>query len=208
MVQNKEEEVKMLVNGEIRKEENGETKTNENASVDEDSEDEDDYLDYLLMVPPLDNYSNDRNKGLVSKTLLDLCSAIESRKEYPKIRQELLLQNSCVPKIEETPEIPEIVKEKDTEDDQHPKIAHITEDISEPPQQNLLNGDVKKEDSPSTSTSTEDDTSTSQECNDQNDDDMKIVPEVRRQSVRLKKAEFGKNCIIFIRISNNILSIF
>lgn len=186
MVQHKEDEEKVQVNGEVKNVENGETKTNENASdeADEDSDD-DDYLDYLLMVPTLDNYSNDRNKCLVSKTLLDLCSAIESRKEYPKIRQELMMLNNCVPKAEE--KVDEIKEEKE---DEHPKIV---EEISEP-QICITNGDdvdvdVRvKEDTPTTSTSTEDDTtstSTSQESE-------KIVPEGRRQSVRLKKAEFGK----------------
>lgn len=102
MVQHKEDEEKSIANGEIKTEvceseiTNGENvKINGHASEGEESDD-DDYLDHLLMLPPLDGDFTNRNKNLVSKTLLDLCTAIESRKEYHKIRRELLLDSAPI----------------------------------------------------------------------------------------------------------------
>lgn len=159
MVQNKEIEEKKLTNGvhEVKKEENGvEEKSNGDVSDGEESE-EDDYLDHLLMVPSLDRDAPFRNKDLVSKTLLDFCTAIESRKEYPKIKQELMM--NCVP-IERKPEEEKIVED------------------NEP----LLNG---KEDTPPLQMSPIKVVDTI-EVNEAE------VPEIRRQSIRLKKAQFGE----------------
>lgn len=159
MVQNKEIEEKKLTNGvhEVKKEENGvEEKMNGDASDGEESE-EDDYLDYLLMVPPLDRHAPFRNKDLVSKSLLDFCTAIESRKEYPKIKQELLM--NCVPTVDKQ-EDEKIVEENEP-------ILSTKEDS--PP---LLPSPIKKIDTI--------------EVNEEE------VPEYRRQSIRLKKAQFGK----------------
>jgi hypothetical protein len=160
MVQNKEIEEKKLTNGvhEVVKEENGvEEKSNGDVSDGEESE-EDDYLDHLLVVPPLDRDAPFRNKDLVSKTLLDFCTAIESRKEYPKIKQELML--NCVP-IE-------------TQQEEEEKI----EEDNEP----ILNG---KEDSPPLQMSPI-------KVKDTIEVTDAEVPEIRRQSIRLKKAQFGK----------------
>jgi hypothetical protein len=115
MVQNKEGEEKTpITNGEDKKEdcEESKPKINGHHSDYEDS-DEDDWLDHLLMVPRLDVSEPDRNKHLVSKTLLDFCSAIENRKEYQKIKQELL-QNS-VPIEPEKDESPPSEKEEPKE---------------------------------------------------------------------------------------------
>lgn len=164
MVQNKETDGKVLTNGEIKLEENGTTpqseKTNGFASDSEESDD-DDYLDHLLMLPRLDVYSSDRNRHLVSKTLLDFCTAIENHKGYQKIKQELLVncpQDECKqepiePHEEETPilngtESPPLPAETST-------AIEVSEEVAE----------VAEED---------------------------VVPEIRRQSIRLKKAQFGK----------------
>lgn len=188
MVQGKEGEgEKVLVNGDVKKEENGEIKTNENASVNEESDD-DDYLDYLLMVPPLDNYSDDRNKCLVSRTLLDFCSALESRKEYPKIRQELLMQSNTVPKQENKEPIVEEQKDVKEEivEDNLVKIEELPPETIIIKETVLVNGNGDCEEEP-TSTGEEDDERTIQE------NGCKRVPGVRRQSVRLKKAQFGES---------------
>lgn len=148
-----------LTNGvhEVAKDENGvEEKLNGDVSDGEESE-EDDYLDHLLMVPPLDRDGVSRNKDLVSKTLLDFCTAIENRKEYAKIKQELLM--NCVP-IECKQE-----EEKVVED-------------NEP----LLNGE---EDTPPLQLSPI-------KVVDAIEVNEAEVPEIRRQSIRLKKAQFGK----------------
>lgn len=157
MVQNKEIDEKQLTNGvhEVKKVENGETeKMNGDASEGEESED-DDWLDHLLMLPPPERHDPLRNKDLVSKTLLDLCSAIESRKEYPKIKQELLM--NCVP-IECKQE--EEVKEE---------VVEVKEPSPPPPP--LQPSPIKAKDLI--------------EVNEE-------VPEIRRQSIRLKKAQFGE----------------
>lgn len=120
MVQNKEVEEKTpITNGEVKQEncEESEPKINGHHSEDEDS-DEDDWLDHLLMVPRLDVSEPDRNKHLVTKTLLDFCSAIENRKEYQKIKQELLLNSvPTEPKQDESPPpVEEEVKENGVEE--------------------------------------------------------------------------------------------
>lgn len=152
MVQNKEIDEKKLTNGvhEVKKVENGETeKINGDASGEESEED--DYLDHLLMVSPPDRDNPHRNKDLVTKTLFDFCFAIESRKEYPKIKQELLM--NCVPiEVKQEVEVKEEVLE-----------------VVEPPQPQL--SPIKVVDVI--------------EVNEE-------VPEIRRQSIRLKKAQFGE----------------
>lgn len=180
MVQSKGEEAKVLVNGDVKKEENGEIKTNENVSVDEDSDD-DDYLDYLLMVPTTDDCSEDRNASLVSRTLMDLCTAIESRKEYPKIRQELLQQCNSVPKQEI---VVETVQEQEKEKIDEDSLVKIEDEpivqIEEPAV--LVNGHGDCKDEP---------VSTGDEEEEQEENGR--VPGSRRQSVRLKKAQFGES---------------
>ena len=155
MVQNKEIDEKKLTNGvhEVKKVENGETeKMNGDDLSDGEESEEDDYLDHLLMVPPLDRDAPLRNKDLVSKTLLDFCLAIESRKEYPKIKQELL--SSCVSS--------ECKEELEVEQEEN-------EVLEEPPP--LQMSPIKIVDTI--------------EVNEE-------VPEIRRQSIRLKKAQFGE----------------
>jgi hypothetical protein len=91
MVQNKEiqkETRKIVKNGDAHDETlllNG--KLNENE---ENSESEDDYMQHLLVVPSLHKNVANRNMNLVSESLLGFYAAIESRKEYPKIKQELM----------------------------------------------------------------------------------------------------------------------
>ncbi|CAG9802242.1 unnamed protein product [Chironomus riparius] len=91
MVQNKEikkQTLKVVKNGDAHEETlllNG--KLNENE---EHSESEDDYMEHLLVVPSLDKNVANRNMNLVSESLLGFYSAIENRKEYPKIKQELM----------------------------------------------------------------------------------------------------------------------
>jgi hypothetical protein len=135
----------------VKKVENGETeKMNGDASDGEESE-EDDYLDHLLMLPPPERDDPLRNKDLVSKTLLDFCFAIESRKEYPKIKQELLM--NCVP----------------SECKQEEEVKEEVSEVEEPPP--LQASPIKIVDVI--------------EVNEE-------VPEIRRQSIRLKKAQFGE----------------
>lgn len=169
MVQNKEVDGKALTNGEIKKEDcesektNGEVKLNGDRS-EYDESDDDDYLDHLLMVPPIDANTSNRNKHLVSKTLLDFCLAIESRKEYQKIRQELL--QNCVP-IE---------------------CKHEEQKI-EPNEDSILNGKVEIVEANLNETLPEIET----EPNEVNHTVEQEVPEIRRQSIRLKKAMFGES---------------
>jgi hypothetical protein len=163
MVQNKDIEEKPLVNGEIKKEENGISengKTNGNGDLsDYEESDDDDYLDHLLMLPPLDNDPSNRNRSLVSKTLLDFCSAIESRKEYAKIKQELLM--NCVP-MECKQEDEKVVLDNEP-------IVNGVEEPPTPPQIEV-----------------------SKEIEVKPELDDASVPDIRRQSIRLKKAQFGE----------------
>lgn len=163
MVQNKEIEEKVLTNGIVVKKENEEAtqseKTNGFASESEESDD-DDYLDHLLMLPRLDVDTSQRNKHLVSKTLLDFCTAIENRKEYQKIKQELLLSSvpiECKQEVEEA--LPVVVEEA--------PIANVKEESPQPQDESKPEIEVTQE--------------------------TDAVPECRRQSIRLKKAQFGKS---------------
>jgi hypothetical protein len=73
----------------------------------EESEEEDDYLQYLTVVPTLDKSVENRNMSLIAQSLMNFYTAIESRKEYQKIKQALM--KSYVPNViqkqEETKEI-------------------------------------------------------------------------------------------------------
>lgn len=162
MVQNTDIEEKVITNGVVKTEENEEAtqsaKTNGFAS-DSDESDEDDYLDHLLMLPRLDVNTSDRNKHLVSKTLLDFCTAIENRKEYQKIKQELLMNVVPIECKQEADEVPVIVSD----------VEQIMNGNESPPPQ--IESNEVNEVIPET----------------------EAVPECRRQSIRLKKAQFGKN---------------
>lgn len=159
MVQNKEDEDKPLTNGEILEEdcekvkkENLEIELNGHESECEESDD-DDYLDHLLMLPPLDKDTADRNRALISKSLLDFCTAIESKKEYQKIKLELLLNSEPI----ET-------KQKEITPHIEQKPTSVTKEESPQPIVFKRPNEVNKE----------------------------AVAELRRQSIRLKKAQFGK----------------
>ncbi|XP_070506421.1 zinc finger protein draculin-like [Chironomus tepperi] len=110
MVQNKEikkETLKIVKNGDAHEEAlilNG--KLNESE---EHSESEDDFMEHLLVVPSLDKNVAIRNRNLVSESLLGFYSAIENRKEYAKIKQELM--GDLVPIKNEKENVP-IVEEK------------------------------------------------------------------------------------------------
>lgn len=166
MVQNREIEAKPLTNGDVKdedgekeKELNGDENVNGNVSDYEESDD-DDYLDHLLMLPPLDRDSCDRNKNLVSKTLLDFCAAIEGKKEYQKIKQELRLHA-------------EQAEDKEKE-------------VSEP----IVNG-RQKEATPAPVVERKI-VSKPRKKNEVNIEESLDVPEIRRQSIRLKRAMFGE----------------
>lgn len=165
MVQNKEVEDKPLTNGEIAEEdcekvrkENLESELNGHESDCEESDD-DDYLDHLLMLPPLDKNTSERNNALISKSLLDFCTAIESRKEYQKIKQELLMSSSL------------------TECKQEERTFHVKEE------QNL---NIDEESPPPVAVIESTETELSNEVSQEH------VVELRRQSIRLKKAQFGE----------------
>ena len=162
MVQNKEVEDKPLTNGEIKtedcekeKKENLQSELNGHESDCEESDD-DDYLDHLLMLPSLDNNTYDRNKALISKSLLDFCTAIESRKEYQKIKQELLLNSTN-----------EYKQEEKTLEDKEELNLEIKEE-SPPPEITIEPNEVNQEQI------------------------IETKVEIRRQSIRLKKAQFGE----------------
>lgn len=162
MVQNKEIEEKVLTNGEIKGESSEKEEAYQNGKLnghesDYEDSDDDDYLDHLLMVPPLDADVTDRNKNLVLSSLLDFCSAIEGRKEYQKIKQELLA--NCEP----------------SESEQEEKQLPVEENTN-------LNG---KEESPIPEAEPP--------VNEVIEEEVKRVPELRRQSIRLNKAKFGKS---------------
>lgn len=110
MVQNKEikkNAQKIVKNGDAHEETlllNG--KLNENEVH---SESEDDYMEHLLIVPSLDKNVANRNMNLVSESLLSFYSAIESRKEYAKIKQELM---GDLVSIKNEKEVEPVVEEK------------------------------------------------------------------------------------------------
>lgn len=137
MVQNKEVEEKTpTTNGDAKQEDcvEAKPKINGHHSEYEDSE-EDDWLDHLLMLPRLDVNTSDRNKSLVSKTLLDFCSAIENRKEYQKIKQELMLNSVPIETKQEEiipPDVEEVeVKEKEESPPPTAEIVPIEVKIEE-----------------------------------------------------------------------------
>ena len=127
MVQNKEikkEMHKVVKNGDAHEETlllNG--KLNENE---ENSESEDDYLEHLLVVPSLDKNVANRNMNLVSESLLGFYSAIENRKEYPKIKQELM--GDLVPIKCEKQEEPIVEEKLINNDDIQLKIEEVNDE--------------------------------------------------------------------------------
>lgn len=115
MVQNKQvEKEKIVENGENDALGSQEKLTNgldEEDEMFEESEEEDDYLQYLTVVPTLDKSVENRNMSLIAESLMNFYTAIESRKEYPRIKQELMesyVPNDC--KKEE--EVHEIIETK------------------------------------------------------------------------------------------------
>lgn len=90
MVQNKDIEEEKVTNGVKDEEALGLKLTNGNHEPEEESDEEDDYLKYLLVVPSLDHSVEDRNMSLISQSLMNFYTTIESRKEYYKIKQELM----------------------------------------------------------------------------------------------------------------------
>lgn len=90
MVQNKDIDEETIVNGEKKETLNATKLNGVSHEMNEHSEDEDDYLQYLLVVPSLDRNVSNRNMSLISDSLSSFYTAIESRKEYPKIKQELM----------------------------------------------------------------------------------------------------------------------
>jgi hypothetical protein len=133
MVQNKEIDKEKLVNGKNdekvdalctnTKKLNGASGVLNEMDEHSEEEDEDDYLQYLLVVPSLDRNVSNRNVSLISESLASICTAIENRKEYAKIKQELMadrlmsIVNKDEKNIELKPEIEpsEIIKtEPDT----------------------------------------------------------------------------------------------
>jgi len=138
MVQNKEIEEKVAsTNGEVTKE-NGEHSKEEKLNgatheSDYEDSDDDDWLDHLLMLPPLDVDMSDRNKNLVSKTLQDFCSAIENRKDILKIKQELKLNFDTTEVKEEETNQPVVVEvELNGKDESRPPSVTIEENEVKP----------------------------------------------------------------------------
>lgn len=163
MVQNKDTEEKVLTNGEIEGESVEKEEAYQNGKLnghesDYEESDDDDYLDHLLMVPRLDTDLTDRNKNLVLSSLLDFCSAIEGRKEYQKIKQELLANCEPLEFKQEEEQLP-IVETPNLIVDEEPPV-HEAE---------LIENEVTTEEV------------------------KRVVPELRRQSIRLNKAKFGKS---------------
>ncbi|KAG5684519.1 hypothetical protein PVAND_013748 [Polypedilum vanderplanki] len=76
------------------------------------SEDEDDYLEHLLIVPSLDKNVSNRNMTLISESLSNFYTTIENRKEYPRIKQELMGELN-VPIKEKSVEKDVKIEEKD-----------------------------------------------------------------------------------------------
>ena len=97
MVQNKDLEEEKGVNGIKDEIDLSVITTNGNNELEEDSEEEDDYLKYLIVVPSLDKSVEGRNMSLISQSLSQFYAAIENRKEYHKIKKELM--GSYVPRV-------------------------------------------------------------------------------------------------------------
>lgn len=94
MVQHKELKKETIENGEVKDEAlgclNKSTNGINNESYEDSEEEEDDYLKYLTVLPSLDESIENRNMSLISQSLLNFYTAIESRKEYNRIKQELM----------------------------------------------------------------------------------------------------------------------
>jgi hypothetical protein len=65
----------------------------------EESEDEDDYLDYLLVVPSLDKSVKNRNMSLISESLMNFFTTIESRKGLSQKIKEEIIDNYAMPSV-------------------------------------------------------------------------------------------------------------
>lgn len=137
MVQHKEikkETPDHLKNGESHQETlllNG--KLNESEEL---TSDEDDYLRHLLVVPSLDRNVSSRNTSLITESLLSFYTAIESKKEYSKIKQELMgdllvpvkeENQDTVAVIEKPPPVIEIPPKAKTEDNEKLYEPHEAE---------------------------------------------------------------------------------
>lgn len=110
MVQNKElEKEKPIENGENDALGSPSKITNgihEDESF-EESEEEDDFLQYLTVVPTLDKSVEDRNMSLIAESLINFYTAIEKNRNYERIKQELMetyVPNDCK-KVEQLEEI-------------------------------------------------------------------------------------------------------
>lgn len=130
MVQNKDikkEKHEIMKNGDAHEETlllNGKMNEKEDKS-----EDEDDYLNHLLVVPSLDRNVSSRNMNLISESLLGFYTAIESRKEYEKIKQELM--GDLVPIKQEITEQPAVeLKLTNIQPIHKTKIEEIEEPIN------------------------------------------------------------------------------
>jgi hypothetical protein len=120
MVQNKEINKDTLTNGEAT--ETLVPKLNGVHTSSDYSEDEDDYLNYLLVVPSLDKNVSSRNMNLITESLSNFYATIESKKEYPRIREELMGELN-VPTKEELD-----LKEIKLEEEQLPVVLEIKEE--------------------------------------------------------------------------------
>lgn len=133
MVQNKQLAKDTMENGDEIEEALGSTSKLLNGTHDEaseESEEEDDYLQYLTVVPQLDASVEGRNMSLISQSLLNFYTAIQSRKEYPRIKQELMesyVPNDCKDdgKLQETLEVK--LEETEAINSDPPKIEQINE---------------------------------------------------------------------------------
>lgn len=93
MVQNKELEKEKVTENGVVDESLGSQKFTNGIHEDEtfeESEEEDDYMQYLTIVPTLDKSVENRNMNLIAQSLMNFYTAIESRKEYQRIKQELM----------------------------------------------------------------------------------------------------------------------
>lgn len=129
MVQNKEIDKQTLTNGGSSEEKTPIVVTPKiNGTLNEEeeeefSEDEDDYLQYLLTVPSLDKNVSCRNMNLITESLSNFYSAIEGRKEYQKIKEELM-NELVVPRKTESEETEKIV-------DVHEELPIVSDIIDE-----------------------------------------------------------------------------
>lgn len=104
--------------------------TNGNHEPEEESEEEDDYLKYLTVVPSLDKSVEGRNMSLISQSLSQFYAAIEGRKEYHKIKKELM--GSYVPReTKKVEQIQETIVNKLELNDEIKTELDVVEQINE-----------------------------------------------------------------------------